>query len=181
MTKDDRDRRFTALYEAHLPLVLGYALRRTDPSSAQDVVAEVFLVAWRRLEQVPDDAAPWLLAVARNHLAGLRRIEARQSALQDRARALPTEEPPPAVREEVDPVLMRALGRLPEADRELLCLLAWEGLDRASTARALGVSRAILRLRLLRARRRLRAELERPEFDEPAAPQGACARTEGTA
>jgi RNA polymerase sigma-70 factor (ECF subfamily) len=180
MTDDDRDRRFGALYDAHLPLILGYALRRTDPATAQDVVAEVFLVAWRRLDRVPGDAAPWLLAVARNQLAGMRRVEARQLALRDRARAVdPVEEPPPAVREAVDPQLMRALGRLPEADRELLCLLAWEGMDRASTAQVLGISRAVLRLRLLRARRRLSAELERMESEESAAPRRACAHTEG--
>ena len=162
--------------------VLGYALRRTDPTTAQDVVAEVFLVAWRRLEHVPDDAAPWLVAVARNQLAGARRVEARQLALRDRARALdPADEPPPAIRDDVDPVLMRALRRLPDTDRELLCLLAWEGLDRASTARVLGVSRPVLRLRLLRARRRLSAELERQESEESAALSEARARTEGAA
>ena len=74
---------------------------------------------------------------------------------------------------------MRALGRLPEADRELLCLLAWEGMHRASTAQVLGVSRAVLRLRLLRARRRPSAELERMESEEPDAPRGARAHVEG--
>jgi RNA polymerase sigma-70 factor (ECF subfamily) len=181
MTPEERRQRFTALYGDHLPLVLGYALRRTDPATAQDLVAEVFLVVWRRLEHVPGDAAPWLLAVARNQLAAMRRIEARQAALQDRARdAGPREEPPPATAEAVDPELMRALKRLPEADREVLCLLAWEGLDRAATARVLGVSRAALRLRLFRARRRLSAELERGP-DESAAPSEACAPTEGAA
>jgi RNA polymerase sigma-70 factor (ECF subfamily) len=182
MSPDERSRRFTALYDGHLPLVLGYALRRTDPATAQDLVAEVFLVVWRRLEEVPVDAAPWLLSVARNQLAGMRRVEARQVALQERVRtAEPRAEPPPAVAEDVDPELMQALKRLPETDRELLCLLAWEGLDRAATAQVLGVSRAALRLRLLRARRRLGAELERMESDESAAPSEARARTEGTA
>jgi RNA polymerase sigma-70 factor (ECF subfamily) len=182
MDLDERQRRFSALYDAHVAKVLGYALRRTDPSSAHDVVAETFLVAWRRLDRVPVDAAPWLLAVARNTLHGLRRSEARQVVLAERVGAtLEDADNPPAIHEAPDPELMAALARLPHADRELLCLLAWEDLDRAAAARVLGVSRAAFRLRLHRARRRLEIELERVRCERTSASSAAPAPEGGAA
>jgi len=68
----DRGDRFSELYQAQYETVLRYALRRTDPETARDAVAETFLVAWRRLDTVPADhaqATPWLYGVARNVLA----------------------------------------------------------------------------------------------------------------
>jgi len=59
----DRDDRFSEPYQAHYEAVSRYALRRTDPETARDVVAETFFVAWRRLNSVPADdaqAKPWL-------------------------------------------------------------------------------------------------------------------------
>ena len=131
---------------------------------------------------MPADAAPWLLAVARNHLHSLRRVEARQVVLAERfGQTLEAADAPPAIREAPDPELMAALGRLPYADRALLCLLAWEGLDRAAAARVLGVSRAAFRLRLHRARRRLEVELERARCSRTGAPSGARAPEGGAA
>jgi RNA polymerase sigma-70 factor, ECF subfamily len=80
-------RRFELLFERHRRSVLGYALRRVDePADAADVLAETFLVAWRRLGGVPegDDARPWLLAVARRVLANQRRGERRRDSLAER-------------------------------------------------------------------------------------------------
>jgi hypothetical protein len=57
---------------------MAYALRHVDPDTAQDVVSETFLVAWRRQVAVPDDPLPWLLVVARNSIANLRRSQRRQ-------------------------------------------------------------------------------------------------------
>lgn len=174
---EDRRRRFEALYDAHVGLVLGYARRRAAPDAAQDVVAETFLVAWRRLDAVPADAAPWLLAVARRQLANLHRAERRRAALLERVRAESPLFAPEHDIDQPDPEVVAALARLSASDRELLRLLAWERLDHAEAAAALGVTRAVLRLRLHRARRRLCAELERAET-ETAGAEGAPARGE---
>jgi len=158
---DAAQERFRALYRAYVGTLHAYALRRTTADSAEDVVAETFLVAWRRLSDVPEDegALPWLLGVARRVLANAARSGQRHSALVSRLQS-----EPPGVQQEthgdgLDPVLLGALARLPADDRELLCLLAWEKLDRRAAADVLGCSQAALRLRLHRARRRLLAEL----------------------
>lgn len=152
--------RFTALFDrTHGPL-LAYAVRRVaDPADAADVVAETFLVAWRRLDDVPDgDAArPWLFGVARRVLANHYRGERRRLALADRLRerlvdVVPAHEP-------TDTTLAQAMDRLPPDDRELLRLVAWEELARDEIAHVLGVPRATVRVRLHRARRRLREQL----------------------
>jgi RNA polymerase sigma-70 factor (ECF subfamily) len=80
---DTPEDRFEALYAEHYGRVLAYVLRRAPAAVASDVVADVFLVAWRRLEQVPDDPVPWLLGVARKTLANERRSGRRRAALVD--------------------------------------------------------------------------------------------------
>src|ERR1700733_7395747 len=77
----DPQARFDALYREHSGAVKRYVLRRFDAQSADDVVADLFVICWRRLADVPDDPLPWLLAVARNVLANRRRHDARQNAL----------------------------------------------------------------------------------------------------
>ena len=156
-----REARFNGLFDAHYTAVRAYAWRR-DPSSADDVVAETFLVAWRRLEDVPADSLPWLIGVARKVRLNMVRGERRRSDREDRARA---GAPQPSTD---DLVLGRlglrdALARLPEHDREVILLTAWEGLDRAAVARVLGCTRANVALRLFRARRRLEDALVEPE------------------
>src|SRR3984885_8000211 len=88
--RDERRRRFEVVYAAHRGPILGYVLRRTDnPDDAADVIAETFLTAWRRLEDMPRDpqARLWLYGVARRVLANHHRGERRRSALTDRLRA----------------------------------------------------------------------------------------------
>lgn len=132
-----------------------YALRRSDRDTAQDVVAETFAVAWRRLDAVPRDPLPWLYAVARRVLANQRRSTARREALKTAlARSTAGFAAP------VDHDLADALRRLPSGDRELLTLVAWEGLSPREAAAALGCSDTACRLRLHRARRRLAALLD---------------------
>ena len=80
--------RFEQLYGDYADRVHAYALRRTSPAAADDVVAEVFLVVWRRLHKVPDEPLPWLLGVARRVLANQRRGDARRAALIDRMATL---------------------------------------------------------------------------------------------
>src|SRR4051794_41833717 len=128
---ETREERFGRLFEEHVEAVRRYVWRR-DPELADDVVAETFLVAWRRLEAVPADALPWLIGVARNARLNARRAARRQDALAVRLRA-------PAVVEPVrDPALWEALARLGDRDREVLLLHVWEELDRAAIARVLG-------------------------------------------
>lgn len=156
-----REERFEGLFRANYPAVRAYALRRTSPDAAQDVVAETFLVAWRRLDEVPADALPWLYGVARRVLANQRRTADRGAALEDRlagaAPRLPGRDPGDSAG---DAELLRvALGRLSETSREALMLVAWQGLSGARAARAAGCSRAAFAVRLHRARARLAAEL----------------------
>ena len=76
--------RFVTLYERHASLVLAYARRRIGADEAEDVLAETFLVAWRRRDDVPDDALPWLYAVAGNVLRNRTRAQRRRAALSAR-------------------------------------------------------------------------------------------------
>jgi RNA polymerase sigma-70 factor (ECF subfamily) len=146
--------RFEELYRAYADNVHAYALRRTTPAAADDVVADVFLVAWRRLSAVPSDPYPWLLGVARRVLANRRRGEGRASALRLKlAEAAPT--PAELVSGTgMDARVVRALHALSEGDRELLTLIAWDGLDHSELAAALGIRRGAVAVRLHRARAR---------------------------
>jgi RNA polymerase sigma factor (sigma-70 family) len=159
---DERQRRFEAVYVAHRGPILGYVLRRTgNPDDAADVIAEIFLTAWRRLEDVPRgaEARLWLYGVARRVLANHHRGERRRSALTDRLRAdLAVGYRPPEFDGE-QAQIAGAFRRLPAAERELLTLSAWEGLDYGQIAVVLGCSRNAVRLRLFRARKRFAGEL----------------------
>lgn len=129
--------RLEALWAQHTGDLLGYALRRTNSrEDAVDVVSEVFLVAWRRIEEIPDDTEVrlWVFGVARNLLANQRRGERRRTALAIRlAMHLDTLAPPPVPT--VDTGVRVALGRLKEVDREILTLTAWDGLTPAEARR----------------------------------------------
>jgi RNA polymerase sigma-70 factor, ECF subfamily len=155
--------RFERLFEANHRAVSAYALRRAGRADAEDVVAETFLVAWRRLDEVPAQAKPWLLGVARRVLANQRRAAGRRDALSQR---LAGEIPVAADPTHASPVI-EALGRLRESDRELLLLIAWEGLTVEEAAVAFDCTRVALRVRLHRARRRLRTELETSDTTHP--------------
>jgi RNA polymerase sigma factor (sigma-70 family) len=160
--RSERQRRFEAVYMAHHGPILGYVLRRTDnPDDAADVIGEVFLTAWRRLDDMPgdDQARLWLYGVARRALANHHRGERRRSALTERLRAdLTVANRPPEFTGELAQ-LGAALRRLPDPERELLALSAWEGLDNGQIAVVLGCSRNAVRIRLFRARKRFAAEL----------------------
>jgi RNA polymerase sigma-70 factor, ECF subfamily len=142
-----------SLFAEHAPAVRAYGLRRTDPASADDIISEVFVVAWRRLDDLPREAAlPWLLGCARRLLPNQRRGgRTRALALRDRLAGEPARDGLFSP----DLGLAEALMRLREADRELLMLIAWEGLSPAEAARVLGCSPAAAAMRLSRARRRL--------------------------
>jgi RNA polymerase sigma factor (sigma-70 family) len=162
---DDAHTRFRRLFDATERELLSYAVRRVQrPEDAADVVAETFLVAWRRLDDVPPgaEARLWLYGVARRQLANQRRGQLRRSQLVDRLRA----ELPGALaaaggapEDERAADVRGALARLGDEDRELLMLSSWEGLSPGENAKVLELPAVTLRSRLHRARKRLRTEL----------------------
>ena len=152
--------------------MLAFVLRRTTHApDAADVVAEVFLVAWRRLDDVPaaEGGRLWLYGVARHALANQQRSERRRERLAERLRR----ELPAAVQSVTPPApetgaIRGALGRLGPEDQELLRLAGWEELTPGEISVVLGISQVAARSRLHRARRWLRAELQgAPEQEEP--------------
>jgi len=153
-----REARFNLLYEEHFEAVRRYAWRR-EPSIADDVVAETFLVAWRRLDAVPDSARPWLIGVARNVRLNLRRGARRQHAVAERF-ADATSASAEADASGESGLVCAALARLSGRDREVLLLSVWDGLDRSAIAEVLGCSKGNVSLRLHRARRRFAAALD---------------------
>ncbi|MGQ0679862.1 MAG: RNA polymerase sigma factor [Actinomycetota bacterium] len=161
----ERKGRLEDLWREHLaPLVL-YAMRRCPSrEDAMDVVAEVYLVAWRRIQQVPDGPAarPWLFAVARNLIANQRRGELRRSRLALRlASEVEVEVPEPSEPSEAVAALRMALLLLSERNRELIMLVAQDGLAPREAAEVLGISGPAARVRLHRARAQLRKEVQR--------------------
>jgi RNA polymerase sigma-70 factor (ECF subfamily) len=153
-----RRRRYEQLRVDNYAALLGYAARRLDqPADAADAVCDVFVVAWRRIDDVPagHEGTLWLYGVARRTLANSHRSEKRRRALDVRLRAQVEAaqiEPPDAVI--IEPV-NEALARLSADDRELITLTAWEGLSPTEIATVLGIDPGTVRVRLHRARRRL--------------------------
>lgn len=167
------EERFEDIYRRHAGAVTAYVRRRCAPASVEDVVAETFVVCWRKLEQVPAEPLPWLYAVARKTLANERRAAARpQVASTDGALV-------GAPEIEGDPVLARAFALLGEADREILRLVAWEQLTLREAARVVGCSHVACRVRFHRARRRLATQLDR--LEQPSTAASPRPHTEGAA
>jgi RNA polymerase sigma-70 factor (ECF subfamily) len=156
----DEQARFERLYVAHAGAVRTYVRRRFKAHAADDVVADVFLVAWRRLGEVPDDPLPWLLGVARRVLANRRRSAVRDAALRGRIQLeRDSAEGWPRGSDDLSETVMAALERLGEPDREALLLVAWEGLTPGQAAAALGVRANTFSARLSRAKRRFEKAL----------------------
>ena len=162
----EAEARFREVF-AHLAAVAAYA-RRRGSRDADAVAAEVMTIAWRRLADVPvDDPRPWLYATARNLvLADTRRASfvAAGHAGADLAGAQASDFA------EFDAILGVALRSLSTLDREALLLVAWEDLTPTQAARSLGISPVAFRVRLLRARRRMRTKLEEAVGEEAGAP-----------
>lgn len=162
--------RFEQLWTNHSAAVLRYARRRCFPDDVDDVVAETFVVAWRRLSDAPDRPLPWLLAICRKVAANVTRAHRRRDALHGRiAHSSQTPAAPSAESGAVGSGLesegrvFAALATLSGVDREVLTLLAWDGLTPAQAAQSMGCSRGAFAVRLYRARRRLRAALTSAE------------------
>jgi RNA polymerase sigma-70 factor, ECF subfamily len=147
---------FEALFRATYSAVRRYAFYRgVAGADADDLVSETFLVAWRRLESVPrDDPVPWLLAVAANVQRNRARSRRRYQAMVERLAVSPPVAAP-ADPTDFHGAVAGALAALSDDDREVLCLVAWDGLTPREAAVVLGTSGGAARLRLHRARRRL--------------------------
>jgi RNA polymerase sigma factor (sigma-70 family) len=155
---------FTTLYHEHHPAVEAYVRRRlTSGEDIDDVVAEVFLTAWRRLDDVPSGAAlPWLYATARRVLANAYRAEQRRRTLTETvARQRHNLAGDPADDVAGAQAVAAAFDSLSGTDREILRLALWEELPARHAAKVIGCTTAAFHVRLHRARRRLRQELER--------------------
>jgi RNA polymerase sigma-70 factor, ECF subfamily len=169
--ESERRRRFDALFASYSSDIVAYCgWRAASASDAQDAVAEVFLTAWRRLDDMPegDAARIWLYATARRVIANQRRSSRRRVALHERL-ALEAESPQqeshPSDREET--LVREALRSLGTRDREILLLAEWEDLSPAQIAAVLGCRAVTARGRLHRARRRFRAAFDELLADEP--------------
>jgi RNA polymerase sigma factor (sigma-70 family) len=167
----DRGDRFSELYREHYGAILRYARRRTDPETARDVVAETFLITWRRLDAVPGDpgqAEPWLYGVARLVLANAdrsrHRVQRVTARIGQESRGAQVPDTASAVTERVR--LGDALAGLTASDQEVLRLIGWEELDLAGAALAMGCSRSTMAVRLHRARRRLERALSAADNQE---------------
>jgi RNA polymerase sigma factor (sigma-70 family) len=160
--------RFAAIFDRHYARIHGYAARRLGPSLANDVASETFLIAFDRrrcYDPARSDARPWLYGIASNLIARQRRAELRFYRALARADLTHTVEGhAERVAGRLDAAAVRgrlaeALVAIPDADREVLLLVAWAQLSCEEAARALGIPAGTARSRLHRARRRTRAAL----------------------
>ena len=161
--------RFHAIYEAHYAAVVAYVRRRTDVAAdVHDAVAETFLTAWRRLDEVPegDASRAWLYGVARRVLANQRRGNRRRAGLFARLTAhdpLTVDVEAPVLAADDRRAVVAALARLGEPDQEILRLAVWEELAHRDIAAVMGCSEGAVAVRLHRARSRLARQIEKEE------------------
>jgi RNA polymerase sigma-70 factor (ECF subfamily) len=166
---DDQDRvdAFEALYRSTLPLIRSYARRRTTADVAEDVVAHTYLTAWRRYDEAVAGGLPWLYRTAHLTLANHLRAERRQVRVADLVGSTADAWQPDGSDEHAErSVVLAAIQRLSEADRELLLLVYWERLSVKAVAVVLGCRPGTAAVRLHRARRTLREALSDPPDDE---------------
>ncbi len=158
-----RERTFRAIYEQHGVAVHAYVARRVADAHVEDLVAETFMVAWRKLPKNVEEPLPWLYAVARREVANHRRKLAGGHRLVERLAALtPRHEgaAPPLVVPGLEPPLAAAFGRLTDVEKEALALVAWEQLDYTQAGRVVGCTAATFAVRVSRARGKLRDALQ---------------------
>ncbi len=162
----EREERFQEIYHAAYVDLLRFVRRRVHPTHAEDVVGEVMLVAWRRLDDVPADlsaARAWLFGVARNILQNTRRSDDRHEAIavrltQNRHSLADADQHPDLVAHRVD--LAAAWPLLSALHQEAIALSVLDGLTAPEAAAVLGISSTAFRLRLSRARRSLRRHVD---------------------
>lgn len=176
MNPNGPDDRLDGIFRAYAHQVHAYCLRRTSKEQAKDATAEVFLVALRRLDRLPDgdEALPWLYTVARNVLSNQARTSRRQTRLS--AKAAAHFEPAVAgperivVRNEEHERLLAALATLPDKDQEILRLVEWDGVSREDVAEMMFISRSAVDKRITRAYKKLAASIGMPKHDQLTTP-----------
>jgi RNA polymerase sigma-70 factor (ECF subfamily) len=176
----DEEARFADIYRRYGKQLQAYCIRRTPRSQAADAVAETFLVAWKKIEEVPsgDATLPWLYGVAYRVLSHQWRHKARSRRLIERLRGLADVEIPSPdvllVRNEEYRLVIKASSRLKSIDQEVLRLTLWEELSHADVAVVLGIEASAVKQRAYRARRNLASEYQRMTKDRqpPAAKNG---------
>jgi RNA polymerase sigma-70 factor (ECF subfamily) len=156
--------RFECCFRDHYAQLLAFSMRRVSGREiAEDVVADTFAVAWRRRDRIPDPALPWLYAIAARVIANQYRSTRRRHNLDVRlvheAGAVAPESDPAESLNRRD-AFSAAFALLTEPEREVLRLVAWDGLDTRDAARVFGCSPGAFRVRLHRARRKLAKQLE---------------------
>jgi RNA polymerase sigma-70 factor (ECF subfamily) len=162
----DPDARLTELFETYASRLYVYARRHAGSDEAEDLVAEAFAVALRRLDRLPEEggeAFAWLVGTVRKLAANQRRRRATQQrhwrdAVREAWHHGHASSPEDAVAERDS--CLAALAQLADTDREVLLLTAWEGLTADQAAQVLGISRNAVGVRLHRARRRLQSHIE---------------------
>lgn len=164
---------FTTLYDHSARDLLAYLVRRTQsPEEAADCLAETFLVAWRKRDEIPPDPAearPWLFGVARNMLRRTRELDHKRSRtvdalaaeLHQARRPVPTDDPATV-----------ALSRLSPIDREIIEMIAWDQLSPREVAAILNLSPNVVRIRAHRARLKLREQLQTAAVSVSERPHG---------
>jgi RNA polymerase sigma factor (sigma-70 family) len=158
--------RFTSIFDRHYREVLAYCARRSARSEAEDTTAEVFAVAWRRIDEIDEETVrPWLYGVARGVMNNRLRSLQRRGRLTTKIASMapPTSINPDVVviRRAQDAEVVGVLKLLKESDQEVLMLAAWEELTAPEIAVALGISTSAAEQRLHRAKRRFAKMLER--------------------
>ena len=155
------ERRFRRLYDEHHRAILSYFLRRTDRDSAYEATEDVYVIAWRKLESIPDGEMElaWLYTVARNVLANHRRKAVRFSRLVGQVRSRRPDPPPEpdhlVIMGSEHRAVLDALGELSDGDQEVLRLAVWEELPHAEIGEILGCSPGAVAMRVNRATQRL--------------------------
>lgn len=165
MTQPQPDQRtaFESLYRATLPSIRSYARRRAPADVAEDVVAQTFLIAWRKCDEAIAGGLPWLYRTASFALSNHQRTERRQVRVAGLVTATAETSTPDTADALADrSVMAAAINRLSEADREILLLVYWEHLSVKAVAVVLGCRPGTAAVRLHRARRSLREALSDP-------------------
>jgi len=175
VTTSEADRaRFSALFHEHSAQVYAYARRHCEAADAQDVVADTFLVAWRRFSDVPEEPLPWLLVIARHTISNRNRQRVRQFHLTNALGRLDHMMAPATAADggliERETVL-GGLAQLSDLEREALLLVGWDGLSNSAAAKVAGCSVRAFEVRLSRARARLRQYAAQADNAKPADPR----------
>jgi len=156
--------RFRILYKSTFSDIYAYATRSLAPDQSEidDVVAEVYLVAWRRIDELPQSPQDrlWLFGVARNVVRSTRRSGNRRLLLVDRIHRQPRL--PFGSSETCDVDVTGALRSLSPKEREVMQLVIWDGLSAVEAAEVLGCSVNVVEVRLHRARKRLARSMPAP-------------------